>query len=141
MNMLSTATDAVTELLGNESYNLPWRRRARVKLGKWAEKMIKDFYNRRDKDNCDPNARNVVDIPPLDDDLERKLPDHCKPLVKPIRTLSQDARAWSEKWNSNKCGDGNVRDRKGFRQRTWKALRLVRRNAYCNLGCAERCDE
>ena len=129
--MLLRATNEVNDALGIHTFNDAWRKRGRKRLARCAEKMINDYVNRRDNHNCDPNARNIVESELLDDDIERALPEACKEIAKPVKTLSQDARAWSNQWNS--CGDG--KDRQFFRQRIWKTLRSVRRTAYENMGC------
>ena len=125
------ATNDVNDALGIHTYNDAWRKRGRKRLAKVADKMGKDYINRRDNHGCDPNMRNVVEVEPLDDDLERALPEACKAVAKPVKTLSQNARAWLNQWNA--CGTG--KDRQFFRQRIWKTLRSVRKSAYENMGC------
>merc|ERR1711890_114770 len=129
--MLASATTMVSDALGADTYDDPWRKRGRRRLAKLAGKMIADYMERRDRYGCDPNMRSITEVEEVDDDLERALPEACKEIAKPFQLLSRDARHWSETWNS--CGTG--KDRKFFRQRTWKTLRSVRKTAYENMGC------
>ena len=129
--MLASATDMVSDALGEHTYDDPWRVRGRRRLARLAGRMIADFVNRRDNHGCDTNMRSLAEAEEVDDDIEKSLPEACKDIAKPFQILSRDARQWSETWNN--CGTG--KNRHMFRERTWKTLRKVRRTAYENMGC------
>lgn len=88
LTMLAQATAEITA--AGFAHEAKWRVKGRRRLAKLAGKMREDYIDRRENDNCDPNMRNVVEVPPLDDELERGLSDLCKEQAKPVRLLSQE---------------------------------------------------
>jgi len=141
MGMLKGATIEISKQLPG-TYDQRWRKAGRRKLKTWALKMITNYEARQaraDKNDhltCDPQDDD--DLEEEEDELERGLSVLCKEKAKGIRDLGAAARNWSSKYNSDRCG--GKPDKPGFRDRTWKALRNIRKTAYCALGCTDRCD-
>ena len=131
MNLLSDATTHMNETLGIETYDMRWRVVMRKKLNKLAGYSIKDFQKRVNDHGCDVNmGMNEMEEEEEMDDV-RGLPEHCKEKAAPLRILGREARNWINTWNA--CGTG--RDRKNFRERQWRKLRIIRADAYKKLGC------
>ena len=117
-------------------YNVKWRRVARRRLTTLVGKMVTRWKAREEQDNCTwQMMRKGGNEEEISDELERKLSANCKVTTKPIRKLAQQAKAWSERFNSL-CGDETFADQPGFRERTWDRLRSIRKDMYCNIGCA-----
>ena len=123
---------------GKNMFDVKWRRVARRRLGRLVGKMIGQWMERDAMDNCNwETIRKGVSEEEINDEPERKLDAQCKLTTKPIRKLAQKAKAWSEKFNAQ-CGAGNYGDKKGFRERSWNRIRFIRKDMYCNIGCATK---
>ena len=131
--MLASASDLMNDALGVETYNDNWRVELRIKINKVAEEVIKDFNERVEKYNCDPNMEIIKGPADEEDPLDRALPAGCAELpgVMPLHKLLVQQRNWRNTFN--RCGDGPARN--GFNLRMKQKMRKVRKQAYKRLGC------
>merc|ERR1712110_395488 len=138
---LADASAKLNVIFGQDSYEDKWRRRNRKILQKCIERSAADVNRRVVHDYCDisESSRSALVESSLDDDVERAMlqTDYCIEHAKPLQRLSQLAKAWMDRWNSSQCGGG--KDRPGFRNRQWRRFRLVRKDFYCHLECADNC--
>lgn len=131
--MLATATTEMNAAVSDPA-NAGWRVKLQHKLNKVRKRALVDYVDRRDNYDCD--ASDVVsydedEVLDEQEDFERGLPAACLEAARPFRKLSLQARSWMDKWNM--CGNGPPRA--NLRDRMWKSMRLVRKQAYIAVGC------
>lgn len=130
--MMASATTAMNAAVSDPE-NTQWRVNLRARLDKIRKRSLVDYTERRDTYNCDASEVVTYDEDESEEsaDFERGLPPACLEAARPFRLMSQQAQSWMNKWNG--CGEGP--ERAGLQARLWKALRLVRKDAYIAVGC------